>query len=116
MRINEMALSRADAIDKCISLGKKFAEHFNKLFYDEDFEKNHHLSEMQVWYNSVKSIKLSYSSKYISNTKLVEWFFTAGEDVEDIIKLNLIDLYEEFIINVLKTNDIKLSYNLLNIN
>ena len=30
--LNEMAMSRADAIDRCISLGKKFLEHFHKVY------------------------------------------------------------------------------------
>ena len=115
MKLYEMSLSRAAAIDRCISLGEKFAEHFNKLFIDKEYERNHHLSEMQTWYNTVKSIKLSYTSKPISNTKLVEWFFTAGQEVEDFIKPNLVDYYEEFIINLLKTNNTKISFEKLEI-
>lgn len=48
MQIIEMALNKLDAMDRCISLGEKFAEHFNKLFTDKEYEQNHHLSEMQA--------------------------------------------------------------------
>lgn len=32
MRLNEMTFNRADAIDICMSIGKRFAEHFDKIY------------------------------------------------------------------------------------
>lgn len=110
MKINEMALLKVDAMDRAIALGEKFAEHFNKLFYDEDFEKNHHLSEMQAWWNKVKNIKLSYNKKAISDCQLIDWFFTAGQNFEDVIENNFIAKYKKFILNMLKNRNIDIKY------
>ena len=32
MRLNEMTFNRADAIYICMSIGKRFAEHFDKIY------------------------------------------------------------------------------------
>ena len=97
MQIIEMALNKLDAMDRCISLGEKFTEHFNKLFTDKEYEKNHHLAEMQAWWDKVRKIKLSYNKKLISNRQLIDWFFTAGQDYSDLISTKHIIKYKELI-------------------
>ena len=34
MKLNEMTFNRADAIDICMSIGKRFAEHFDKIYQE----------------------------------------------------------------------------------
>ena len=97
MQIIEMALNKLDAMDRCISLGEKFAEHFNKLFTDKEYEQNHHLSEMQAQWDKVRKIKLSYNKKLISNRQLIDWFFTASQDYSDLISDKYITNYKKFI-------------------
>lgn len=94
----EMALKRQDAIDRCISLGVEFAKHFNKVMSlgktDKDF--NHHCQEMQSWYDKVRSIKIKNTNKPLSKSQLWDWFFTAGQDSEDLVDQSLVELYEKF--------------------
>lgn len=85
--INDMALSRTDAMDRCISLGKKFIEHFDKVYKNpNDSARNHWLSEMNTWWKSVKEIKLKNTNKPPLNGEYRDWFFTAGANPEDFMK------------------------------
>lgn len=81
-RLDEMSISRGEALATCIELGTEFYEHFHKVFVggtkDRDFK--HHCSEMQGWYNSVKKIVLSYNKKTLSKDQLYRWFFLAGSE------------------------------------
>lgn len=103
--ISDMALSRADAIERCISLGKKFIEHFDKIYKNpNDSSVQHWKGEMKGWLNSVKEIKLKNTNKPLLNTELHDWFFTAGANVEDFISNPMtdeIEAYDKFIINCL---------------
>lgn len=109
--INEQALSRSDVIDKCLDYGKVFVEHFIKVILD--FENNsdtlnHHIQEMQSFWDKVKILKFKNTNKLISNSNLMDWFFTVGSDVETILPDSMVDLYEEFMIKVLSDRDRKL--------
>lgn len=85
--VNDMALSRTDAMDRCISLGKKFIEHFDKVYKNpNDSARNHWLSEMNTWWKSVKEIKLKNTNKPPLNGEYRDWFFTAGANPEDFMK------------------------------
>ena len=69
---------------------------------------NHHIQEMQSFWDKVKILRFKHNNKLISNSNLMDWFFTIGSDVETIIAENLVDLYEEFIIKVLSDRNRKL--------
>lgn len=85
--VNDMALSRTDAMDRCISLGKKFIEHFDKVYKNpNNSARNHWLSEMNTWWKSVKEIKLKNTNKPPLNGEYRDWFFTAGANPEDFMK------------------------------
>ena len=85
--VNDMALSRTDAMDRCISLGKRFIEHFDKVYKNpNDSARNHWLSEMNAWWKSVKEIKLKNTNKPPLNGEYRDWFFTAGANPEDFMK------------------------------
>ena len=103
----EMAYERPDAIDHCASIGKLFIEHFHKLMNEpvnsDDFD--HHCNEMQSWFNDVKKIVLKYNKKLISNTQLIDWFFTIGSSIEYIIDEPYQDIYEKFIIKLLQDRE-----------
>ena len=111
----DMALTRQDAIDRCISLGKKFIEHFDKIYNDRNNNAfNHWAKEMKTWLNQVKEIKLKTKNNYILNGQLRDWFFTAGAAPEDFM-LNPDDkelqMYDSFCEKLLSGKDI---YNALN--
>lgn len=108
--LQEMALSRNEAIDKCIELGKQFTEHFNKLMFEgkNSDDYSHHVAEMQAWLDKVRNIKLKATNKYISNSQLSDWFFTAGQTVEDVIDFQYIDKYEKFYILILANPNMQL--------
>lgn len=110
--LNEMAMSRGDAIDLCISLGEKFIEHFNKIvelgLNDEYF--NHHCVEMQAWFDRVNKIKLKTTNKNLTIEQLVDWFFTCGENIEDVVSETSVELYNNFIIKLLGCESVKESF------
>lgn len=103
----EMALSRGEAIDICMSLGKQFANHFNKVCDEGKNSSNfkHHCQEMQSWFNKVKSIKLRHTKRLIQPTNLYDWFFTCGAELEDVVNLCYIDDYEYLVNQLLCTNN-----------
>ena len=102
----EMAMSRGAAIDVCMSLGKQFIEHFNKICKEGKLSRDfyHHCQEMQTWYNKVRGIKLRHTKRYIQPTNLYDWFFSCGADIEDFVSKENIDTYE-YLINELITTD-----------
>lgn len=99
--INDMALSRADAMDRCISLGSKFIEHFDKIYNNKEDNAVHHwISEMNSWLNSVRKIKLKNTNDVLLNSNLRDWFFTAGANAEDFMtspSYNEIKSYDKFV-------------------
>lgn len=107
MYLSEMAMERSDAIGKCVELGNEFIEHFIKVAdegpYNRDFE--YHCKEMQTWWNLVTDIQLKYNKKLISNSQLMDWFFSRGSSIEYIIPTKYQDAYEEFCINLLKNKN-----------
>lgn len=104
-RLNEMALSQSDAIRICMSLGRNFVKHFDKIYKEKDSEcVNHWISEMSAWYNEVKEIKLKSTKKSILSGKLRDWFFTFGAEPEDVIgeeNTEELEIYDKFCNEVL---------------
>lgn len=77
--LNEMALDRQDAIDKCRSLGKKFIAHFEKIYNNPYSQTVHHwCQEMQSWYDNISEIVLAYNKKKLSVYQKIEWFYNFG--------------------------------------
>lgn len=95
----EMAYNKADAMERCASLGEQFVEHFNKIYKEPNSKAvNHWVNEMQGWYNSIVKIVLKSNKKHLTRTQMRDWFFTFGSDTLEYfndIKENA--LYEEFI-------------------
>lgn len=108
----EMAMSRQDAIDRCMSLGQKFIEHFKKI-YEEENKKcdaiNHWVNEMQSWYNQVSKIKLKPKSTSIQLNNLMDWFFTVGSEPEEYLDYNddMCSKYNKFILSLCSGGDVK---------
>lgn len=103
--LTEMAYKRTDAIDRCFDLGKKFTQHFNIIVKlgKNDIDFKHHCQELQSWYDNVKSIKLKETKKDIKRSELWDWFFTVGQNVEDVILEPYQELYEDFCFELLRT-------------
>lgn len=104
--IKDIALSRADAMDRCINLGKKFIERFDKIYTTSDeTNKNHWAEEMSGWLKSVRQIKLNNTNDYILDGDLRDWFFTAGANPQDFMKnasyeeLKTYDLFVNKLVN-----------------
>ena len=82
--INEMALTRSVAIDRCISFGKQFLIHFDKIYNNpKSISREHWETEMDNCWNEVKSIILKQNSRKLSVSNLHDWFFSAGQDPSD---------------------------------
>lgn len=98
----------------CRDIGKPFIKHFHKCM--RDLENNdidmfhHHSCEMQSWWNDVSTMKLSYNNKKLSVDQLINWFFTAGSDIEEMIDVRYQDIYEEFIIELIQYPNTKIEY------
>ena len=91
-----MAMVKADAIELCMNLGKRFIEHFNKIVAEGAGSPSfpHHCDEMQAWYDKVSSIVLKHNNKKIRKDQLWDWFFTIGADIEGLIPTEHLDAYE----------------------
>ena len=91
-----MAMVKADAIDLCMNLGKKFVEHFNKVMAEgvDSPSFSHYCDEMQAWYDKVSTIVLKHNNKKIRKDQLWDWFFTVGTDIEELIPTEWLDVYE----------------------
>lgn len=106
-----MALSRSDAIYLFINLGKQFISHYRKVIDDINSSNkslNHHVSEMQAWWNSVKNIKLKTTKKSPTDEEFKDWFFSAGGNIEDYLPEDLIETYSKFVEAVLNNRDVNL--------
>lgn len=104
-QINELAYKRSDAIEICKNNGLLFINHFHKCMQDLS-ENNinrlhHHAAEMSSWWNNVIRMKLTYNNKHLAKDQLVNWFFTAGSDIDEMIQDEYQDLYGEFMILLL---------------
>ena len=108
--LSEMSMDRSDAIDKCLSLGEKFTEHFNEIMKEgqdsPDFK--HHCHEMQVWFDTVKKITLKPKGKCLTIEYWIDWFFTAGQTVEKLIDSEYEDEYEILIRSLIVDKDRKI--------
>lgn len=103
--IKEMAITRSDAIDKCISLGKQFISHFDKIYSDpNNIDVEHWSKEMQTWYNSINEIMLKNNHKYLTIPQKIDWFFEFGSSYEDYFNedKDKIEKYEDLINYILK--------------
>jgi hypothetical protein len=112
--MNDMSISRADALEKCQNLGRKFIQHFDKVYKNPDSSSKHHwLSEMQAWYQNIKDIKLKGVDKPLLKQQLIDWFFTAQANASDyMINPTYAEdqAYEEFYLKLLNGQDI---YNII---
>lgn len=91
MRIAEMAYDRNYIIEKCYGYGKQFIEHFDKLWNDKADDINHHLSEMQAWYDKARTYKLKSNNKTINTRQMFDWFFMPNA----VVATDLFDDEEE---------------------
>lgn len=111
--LNEMAYSRADAMERCYSLGKRFIEHFDKIYKEPNSQAvNHWCSEMQSWYNNIRDITLKPNNKHLNRTQMRDWFYTFGSDpTEYFDSLEENEVYEEFIDSLEDSDSVKESIN-----
>ena len=82
---NGQPMARRYAVSRCIDFGYEYVELFKKFYeegvHSESFEL--YCAEMTAKWNNVKDIKMS-NGKNISDSKLVDWFFTSGSVVRDL--------------------------------
>lgn len=106
MKLQEMAYNRSDAIEKCYTYGKPFIEYFHTCMrdlVDNNKELYHlHASKMQTCWDAVKDIKLTSNNKKLLCDQLINWFFTVGSSVEDVIDADYQEIYERFYMELLK--------------
>ena len=110
--INEMAMTRTNAISTCMDLGERFIEHFHKIYDEGKISENfnHRCAEMQSWLDKCKSIKLKSNNKYLTPVNLIDWFFTAGGGIDEdngFTNGTEIDTYNKFILALASNKDIK---------
>lgn len=115
--LNEMAISRSDAIDKCEELGIKFIEYFEKIIKEpKSSSVNHWMNEMQKWLDRINKFVLTQNKKLIPTGDKINWFFNANSTPEILIKDSTIaSKYEDFIEIIIKNNNVKKSFDILSV-
>lgn len=106
-KIEEFANSRQKIVYDCINLGKQFAHHFNKIM-DEGTDSqyfNHHCDELQNFFSHVNSLKFKHNNRRLTTEDLIDYFFTAGQNIEDVVKEQYIDTYDNFITYLIANRD-----------
>ena len=107
----EMAMERSDAIEKCNSLGKRFLEHFHKIYkYPNDVSVNHWAEEMQGWYGDVLNITFKHNKRPILKGTVKDWFLDCGSNPNTIIKDmtdDELEVYDKFCVSLLFDDDVK---------
>lgn len=76
-KIEEFANSRQKIVYDCISLGKQFAHHFNKIM-DEGIDSqyfNYHCDELQNFFSHVNNLKFKHNNKRLTTEDLIDYFF-----------------------------------------
>lgn len=113
MKIQDMAMSRRQAMNRTMDLAPRFVEHFDKIYNNKSsIGVNHWASEMQAWLNQILGIKLKESGKGLSLQEKMDWFFTNGSDSETLFKdQREAMVYDDFIDLVAINNDVKKSLN-----
>ena len=110
-KLRDMALSRADAMDRCIHLGRRFIEHFDKIYKDpKSRDRKHWEDEMQNWWKEVNRIVLKSTKKKPLDGEYRDWFFTAGENPESIMKspsYEELEAYDKFTKDILNGMNVR---------
>lgn len=97
--IKIIELKRADAMELCSSLGRKFIGYFDKVYREPNKEVTDNLCEkMQELYDSVCGIRLLPNNKFLNGTQMRDWFYTFGSDSSEYFNNDdENEAYEEFI-------------------
>ena len=106
--VNEQAMTQKDAMDRCISLGNQFIEHFDKIYNDKNEDANkRRAQEMQDWLEQVNRIKLTHNNRFIPFDKKIDWFFTAGSDADTLFDdVRESEKFDDFFALVAVNNDV----------
>lgn len=102
--IKDMSMTRQDACNKCMDLGPRFIEHFDKIYNNPKSDSiNHWINEMENWYKIVNNITLKPDSKSLSLTNKFDWFFSAGGEpvkwLKSVEEENYYDTFVGYLIN-----------------
>ena len=106
--VNEQAMTQKDEMDRCISLGNQFIEHFDKIYNDKNEDANkRRAQEMQDWLEQVNRIKLTHNNRFIPFDKKIDWFFTAGSDADTLFDdVRESEKFDDFFALVAVNNDV----------
>lgn len=117
--LSEQAYDKYRVEDKCLELGSKFVEHFDKIYNDIDSEAiNHWASEMQAWFDTVRNMKMKYNNRTPNEKQLYDWFITCGQIPVDLFDNDTeAEVYDDFADDLLDvTKDVKQSLKNLYLN
>lgn len=105
----EMSLEKNKAIDRCISLGKQFTKHFDKLYRDPDNPaKNHWIEEMRNWLDDINLITLKPNARHLNHANKMDWFYTVGSSYETLFSDDdEIEAYDKFVLAIETGSDIE---------
>lgn len=107
--LNEMAIDRNTAIDKCISYGKQFIIHFNKIYKEPHcMYVKHWCKEMQTWFDIMSDFVLKHNKRHLVGAERYDWFYSFGSSFEEFFNYNTdeIESYIQFIDELEKTKDV----------
>ncbi len=75
----EMAMNRADAIGRGLSIGKQFSMHFLKCYLSTNLLKDW-AKEMFNWYSEITELKLKPKARKLTSSEIKDWFFNVVID------------------------------------
>lgn len=106
--VNERTMTERNAMDRCISLGELFIEHFDKIYNGNDGNAiKRYAQKMQGWLDRVNRIKLSHNNRSIPFDKKIDWFFTAGSDADTLFDdVRESEKFDDFFALVAVNNDV----------
>lgn len=94
-------IKKVDAMDYCIVQGEKYIHLFDEFYKTKDKKI---LVEMNHVLNNVKNLVIEETQNKILLINLIDWFFTAGTNPEDLIndcEYTELKAYDEFIKNII---------------
>lgn len=113
VKINDLGLSRKQALDRCWNLAEPFIEHFNKIYNNPNSQTVHSWCvEMQTkWFIPISKIVFTNGNKRISDKEIYEWFLTRGSSPEVLFEEDSqkAKIYKQFCKELLKTKDVEQS-------
>ena len=98
-------LNRDEAYNKAVELGKQFINAFNQIIDKTDaIDKEIYYEEMTNAYRTCTLIRIEPKNIPLSVGDLICWFFRAGQQKQELISEDKLDMYGELVYQLMTTS------------